>query len=59
MATVYIIHVFPGFHYYKAGALKCLAQGHSHEKPRGSSAAQMQDPGLRLSHTGPLNPNEE
>ena len=25
-------------------ALKCLAQGHSHEKPRGSSAAQTQDP---------------
>ena len=25
-------------------ALKCFAQGHSHKKPRGSSAAQTQDP---------------
>ena len=31
-ATVQIIHVFPWFHQYKPGALKCLAQGHSHEK---------------------------
>ena len=26
---------FIGFHQYKARALKCLAQGHSHEKPSG------------------------
>ena len=38
-ATAHIIHVFSGFHQYLAGALKCLAQGHSHEKPRGSNAA--------------------
>ena len=42
-ATVHVIHVFLWFHKYMyyAGALKCLAQGHSHEKkPRGSSVAQ-------------------
>ena len=26
------IHVFPGVHQYKAGALKCLPQGHSYKK---------------------------
>ena len=43
-ATAHIIHVFPGFHQCYAGALKCLAEGHTNEKPRGSSAAQTQDP---------------
>ena len=32
LATVLIIHVFPGFHQYQAGALKSLNQGHSLEK---------------------------
>ena len=31
-ATGHIINVFPGFHQHQAGTLKCLAQGHSHEK---------------------------
>ena len=26
-ASAHIIHVFPGFHQYKTGALKCLVQG--------------------------------
>ena len=36
--TAHIIHVLTGFHQYWVGALKCLAKGHSHKKPRGSSA---------------------
>ena len=43
-ATAHINHVFPGFHQYQAGALKCLSQEHSPEKPEGSSAASTQDP---------------
>ena len=43
-AIAHIIHVFPWFHQYKTGALKCLTQGYFHEKSRGSSAAQTQDP---------------
>ena len=43
-ATAHIIHVFLGFHQYYAGALKSFAQGHTYEKPRGSSAARTQDP---------------
>ena len=31
-ATAHIIHVFPGFHKYQAGALKCLVQGLSQGK---------------------------
>ena len=60
IATAHIIHVFPGFHMYKAGALKCLDQGHSHKKPRGTSVAQTQGPldyesnTLPLGHVGPL-----
>ena len=34
-----------GFQLCKAGALKRLAQGHSHKKPKGSSAARTQNPG--------------
>ena len=33
-ATAHIIHVFTCFYQYLAGALNCLAQGHSHEKTR-------------------------
>ena len=43
-ATAHIIHVFPGFYWYKAGALKCLSQGHYNEKPRVSIVAQTQNP---------------
>ena len=32
--TPHIISVFPGFHQYQLGALKCLAQGHSNEKKK-------------------------
>ena len=42
-ATVHVIDVFPGNHYFYTGTLKCLAQGHSHEKPRGSSADRTED----------------
>ena len=42
--TAHIVHVFPGFNQYKAGALKCLAQGHFHEKSRESSGARTQNP---------------
>ena len=35
-------HVFFGLHQYKAVALKCLAQGHTHEKPRLSSEVRTQ-----------------
>ena len=28
-ATAHIIHVFPGFHQYYTGSVKCHAQGHS------------------------------
>ena len=34
-----VIHVFPGFHQYKAVALKCHAQGESQEKLRETSAS--------------------
>ena len=44
MAIAHIIHVFSGYHQYYAGALKCLAQGYSRQKPRGSIAARTQDP---------------
>ena len=32
-ATAYTIHVILGFHKDKGRALKCLTQGHSHERP--------------------------
>ena len=41
MAAAYIIHIFPVFHQYKAGALKYLAQGQSHKKTRGSGVARI------------------
>ena len=50
----------PRFHQYLAGALKCLAQGHSHEKnpedpvwlkPR---TMDCESNTLPLSHAGPL-----
>ena len=59
-ATVHIIHVFPWFHQYYAGALKCLAQGHSHEKTQrikyGSNPGPLdyESKTLPLSHAGPL-----
>ena len=35
--------IFPEFHQYQTGALKCLAKEHSNEKPRGSSVARTRD----------------
>ena len=49
-ATAHIIHVYPEFHKYQVRALKCLAQGHSHEKPTGSNVAQTQDPMIKSKH---------
>ena len=44
--TVHFIHLFPGFHQYsKAWPLKCLVQGHSHEKTQRIQCG---------SNTGPL-----
>ena len=40
MLASHIIHILPGFHNYKARTLKCLAQGHSHEWPSGTSEAR-------------------
>ena len=39
-AAGHIIHVFLGFHEYQATVVKCLPQGHSHEKPSGCSKAR-------------------
>ena len=50
-ATAHIIRVFPGFQEYKTRALKCLAREHPYEKPRGSSAARIHGPGLRVKHS--------
>ena len=36
--------MFSWFLQVQGWALKCLAKGHSHEKTRGSSAVQTQDP---------------
>ena len=44
MVTAYIIHVFPGFHQYWAGALSVLPKETPTKKPRGSCAARTQDP---------------
>ena len=41
---------FLGFTSTIGWALKCLAQGHSQEKPRGSSGARTRTPGLRVKH---------
>ena len=55
-----IIHVFPGFHHYEAGALKCLVKGHSHEKkPEDPVQLKPRTPNLKSntlppSHMGPL-----
>ena len=47
-AAAHIIHihviVISGFHQNMAWVLKCLAQGHSHEKSRGSKAARTPEP---------------
>ena len=52
--TPHIISVFPGFHQYQLGALKCLAQGHSNEKKK-KKPKEPSTPGLRVKHfiTGP------
>ena len=63
--TFHIIRVFPGFHQYYAGALKCLAQGHSHEKPQRIQCGANPGPldyesnTLPLSHAGPQTHNLE
>ena len=49
-ATAHIIHVFPGFHQYYAGALKCLAQGHSQENPGDPVRLEPKTPGLLVKH---------
>ena len=61
--TAHFIHVYPGFHQYKAGALKCLAQRHSNKKKkkcRGSRAAQTLNPLITsqtLHHTAMQDPS--
>ena len=53
-ATVHIIHVFPKLHQYNDGALKCLAQGNSHEKsPADPVRFKPRTPGYE-SNTSPL-----
>ena len=43
-------HVFAGFH-QKATALRCLAQRHSHQKPRGTNVARTpRSPRLQVKH---------
>ena len=49
-ATAHIIHVFPRFHQYQAGALKYLVQGHSYENPRGPVKLESKAPRLRVKH---------
>ena len=52
----HIIHVFPGFYQYKAGALKCLAQGRSQENLEDPLQPEPRTPGsntLPLSHAAP------
>ena len=64
-ATAHTIDVFPAFQQYWAGAQKCLAQGHSHEKTQRIQCSS--NPGhldyksytLPLSHVGPLPPQTE
>ena len=46
-ATAHITHVIPGFHQYKAKALKCLAQGQNPEDP---VRLEPRTPGLRVEH---------
>ena len=43
MSTAHIIHVFPGFHLYYIRALTCLAQGHSHRRPSGSTEGRTRE----------------
>ena len=47
-ATAHVINVFPWFHQHYAGALKHLAQGHSHEKLRGSIAVRTHEPWITI-----------
>ena len=49
--TAHIIHVFPGCHQYEAGALKCLAQGHSMKSPGDPVFLEPRTPGLRVKHS--------
>ena len=58
-ATAHIIHVLLGFTSTRLGALKCLAQGHSHEKTQRVQCGSNPEPleyvsnTLPLSHVGP------
>ena len=48
---VWVNIVFPGFHQYQAGALNCLAQGHSHEKTKRIQCDSTPGPpALRVKH---------
>ena len=53
-ATVHMVHVFPGFHQYQAGALKCFAQGHSNEKTQRIQSGSNPGPLEYESNTLPL-----
>ena len=46
MAAAYITHAYSGFHQYynEAGALKCLAKRHSHEKIQRIQCSSNQGP---------------
>ena len=58
-ATAGIIHAFPGFHQYYAGAQKYLLQGHSHEKHNGSSDTQTWDLKVKSHIAGSFGPTVE
>ena len=46
--TAQIFPVFPGFHQYWTGALKCFAQGQSHENSEDPVHSEPRTPGLRI-----------
>ena len=53
-ATAHIIYIFPRFHQYKTGALKCFAHGNSHAKKKKKTEDPLRlEPrsfGLRVEH---------